>query len=99
MKRSPETGIDCQKRSEVLKKVGNIFIGDQVAFLSEDNKLLFGTVTGFGHKIWEEEPFNTEPYLKTAEHPSLQVRVSRVERLTNKCRISDQLRWELRDDE
>lgn len=63
-------------------KVGNIFIGDQIA-IRLMHQLLFGTVMGFGYTEIERK---LNPYLKIAEYPEMKVLIPQVERIINRQR-------------
>lgn len=76
------TDID-NKRLTIIEKVGDVHLGDQIAFAKEDNKILLGTVTGFGSAN------DLEPTLKIAEHPFLNVRISQIRKVINKCRFAN----------
>ena len=73
-----------------LSKVGNICIGDQIAFIFAQ-RLEFGTVMGFGYTKFNNK---LNPYLKIAEHPGKQILVQSVEQITNRTgkRSNDSLR-------
>lgn len=61
-------------------KVGNIFLGDQIAFRQTKGNML-GTVMGFGYA---DVNGKLQPYLKTAEFPDHKILVPQVEKIINR---------------
>lgn len=65
--------------SRAQSKIGNIFIGDQIAF--RQHKSLFGTVMGFGYT---DANGTLQPYLKIAEYPDDKILIPQVEKIINR---------------